>query len=97
MGARMEDVAALVAPDQPITGNIDNIIKFTGTLDNPHAVGYVHFYRGSYAGALLSGMDGDYFLDNGIIRLQVFHIYSPMVDMVLNGYDQRAGRARSRR
>ena len=85
MGARMEDVAALVAPDQPITGNIDNIIKFTGTLDNPHAVGYVHFYRGSYAGALLSGMDGDYFMDNGIIRLQVFHIYSPMVDMVLNG------------
>ena len=85
MGARMEDVAALVAPDQPITGNIDNIIKFTGTLDNPHAVGYVHFYRGSYAGAILSGMDGDYFLDNGIIRVQVFHIYSPMVDMVLNG------------
>ncbi len=85
MGARMEDVAALVAPDQPITGNIDNIIKFTGTLDHPHAVGYVHFYRGSYAGALLSGMDGDYYLDNGVIRLQVFHIYSPMVDMVLNG------------
>ena len=85
MGARMEDVAALVAPDQPITGNIDNIIKFTGTLDNPHAEGYVHFYRGSYAGALLSGMDGDYFLENGILRLQVFHIYSPMVDMVLNG------------
>ena len=85
MGARMEDVAALVAPDQPITGNIDNIIKFTGTLDNPHAVGYVHFYRGSYAGAVLSGMDGDYFLDDGVIRVQVFHIYSPMVDMVLNG------------
>jgi len=45
----------------------------------------VHFYRGSYAGAILSGMDGDYFLDGGIIRVQVFHIYSPMVDMVLNG------------
>lgn len=85
IGARMEDVAALVAPDQPITGNIDNIIKFTGTLDRPHAVGYVHFYRGSYAGAVLSGMDGDYFLEDGIIRVQVFHIYSPMVDMVLNG------------
>ena len=85
IGARMEDVAALVAPEQPITGNIDNIIKFTGTLDNPHAVGYVHFYRGSYGGVLLSGMDGDYFMDGGIIRLQVFHIFSPMVDMVLNG------------
>ncbi|MCR5757085.1 MAG: translocation/assembly module TamB domain-containing protein [Selenomonas sp.] len=85
MGARMEDIAALVAPDQPITGNVDNIIKFTGTLDNPKAVGYIHFYRGSYHGVLLSGMDGDYFLENGKLRLQDFHAYSPMIDMVLNG------------
>ncbi|SFT62111.1 translocation and assembly module TamB [Selenomonas sp. GACV-9] len=85
MGARMEDIAALVAPDQPITGNVDNIITFTGTLDNPKGVGYIHFYRGSYHGVLLSGMDGDYFLENGIIRLQDFHAYSPMIDMVLNG------------
>ena len=85
MGARMEDIAALIAPDQPITGNVDNIIKLTGTLDNPRAVGYIHFYRGSYHGVLLSGMDGDYFLENGKLRLQDFHAYSPMIDMVLNG------------
>lgn len=85
MGARMEDIAALIAPDQPITGNVDNIIKLTGTLDNPKAVGYIHFYQGSYHGVLLSGMDGDYFLDNGLLRLQDFHAYSPMIDMVLNG------------
>lgn len=85
MGARMEDIAALIAPDQPITGNVDNIIKITGTLDNPKAVGYIHFYRGSYHGVLLSGMDGDYFLENGKLRLQDFHAYSPMIDMVLNG------------
>lgn len=85
MGARMEDIAALVAPDQPITGNVDNIIKFTGTLDNPKGVGYIHFYRGSYRGVLLSGMDGDYFLEDGVVRLQDFHAYSPMVDMILNG------------
>lgn len=85
MGARMEDVVALIAPDQPITGNVDNIIKVTGTTDNPHAVGYIHFYRGSYRGVLLSGMDGDYFLENGKLRLQDFHAYSPMIDMVLNG------------
>ncbi len=85
MGARMEDIAALIAPDQPITGNVDNIIKITGTLDNPQAVGYIHFYRGSYHGVLLSGMDGDYFLENGKLRLQDFHAYSPMIDMVLNG------------
>jgi len=85
MGARMEDIAALVAPDQPITGNVDNTIHFTGTLDHPEAVGYIHFYRGSYRGVLLSGMDGDYFLKDDVLRLQVFHIYSPMVDAVLNG------------
>lgn len=85
MGARMEDIAALLAPDQPITGNVDNIIKVTGTLDNPSATGYIHFYQGSYHGVLLSGMDGDYFLENGLLRLQDFHAYSPMIDMVLNG------------
>lgn len=85
MGARMEDIVALIAPDQPLTGNVDNIIKLTGTLDNPKATGYIHFYRGSYRGVLLSGMDGDYFLENGKVRLQDFHAYSPMIDMVLNG------------
>ena len=85
MGARMEDIAALVAPDQPITGNVDNTIHFTGTLDAPEAVGYLHFYRGSYAGVLLSGMDGDYFLKDGQLRLQWFHIFSPMADAVLDG------------
>ena len=84
-GARMEDVAALVAPDRPITGNVDNVIQLTGTLDNPEGVGYVHFYRGSYAGVLLSGMDGDYFLHDGVVRLQDFHLFSPMIDVVLNG------------
>ncbi|MBR2214158.1 MAG: translocation/assembly module TamB domain-containing protein [Selenomonadaceae bacterium] len=88
--ARMEDIAALVAPDQPITGNVSNTIRFTGTLDNPHAVGYIHFNRGSYHGMILSGMDGDYTLENGIVTLQDFHIFSPMVDMVVNGtVDQR--------
>ena len=29
MGARMEDIVALIAPDQPLTGNVDNIIKVT--------------------------------------------------------------------
>ena len=85
MKARMEDLAALVAPGQPITGNVDNVITITGTMDDPKIQGYVHFYDGSYNGLLLQGMDGDYFLDDGILTLQVFHVYSPMVDMVLNG------------
>ncbi|MBE6102660.1 MAG: hypothetical protein E7200_11335 [Selenomonas ruminantium] len=91
VGVRMENLAALVAPDQPITGNVDNTIRFTGTLDNPQAVGYIHFYLGSYMGVLLSGMDGDYYLQDGKVRLQDFHIYSPMVDMDVNGLVDRTG------
>ena len=82
---RAEDIAALVAPDQPITGNVSNTVKITGTLDNPQVVGNIKFKRGSYNGVLLSGMTGDYFLEGDILRLQDFEITSPMVDMVLNG------------
>ena len=82
---RAEDLAALVAPDQPITGNVTNTVKITGTIDNPQIAGNIKFNRGSYHGVLLSGMTGDYFLEGDILRLQDFEITSPMVDMILNG------------
>lgn len=85
IGARMEDIATLIAPDQPITGDIDNIVKITGTLDDPSIVGYVSSHRGSYNGYLLSGMEGDYTFDKGVLNVIDFHIYSPLVDMDLNG------------
>jgi len=82
---RAEDIAALVAPDQPITGNVTNTVKITGTLDAPLVTGNIKFNRGSYRGILLSGMTGDYFLEGDILRLQDFEITSPMIDMILNG------------
>lgn len=82
---RAEDIAALVAPDQPITGNVSNTVKITGTIDNPQVAGNIKFNRGSYRGVLLSGMTGDYFLEGEILRLQEFKITSPMIDMILNG------------
>ena len=82
---RAEDIAALVAPDQEITGNVTNTVKITGTLDNPQVTGNIKFNRGSYRGVLLNGMTGDYSLDGDIVTLKDFEITSPMVDMVLNG------------
>ncbi len=82
---RAEDIAALVAPDQEITGNVSNTVKITGTIDNPQVAGNIKFNRGSYRGVLLSGMEGDYFLEGEILHLQNFEITSPMVDMILNG------------
>ena len=92
-GARLEDFAAFVAPDQPITGDIDNILTITGTLDDPSVVGYISSHRGSYNGYLLSGMEGDYTLKNGVLTVQDFHIYSPLIDMELNGTVTAATRA----
>lgn len=85
IGARMEDIKKIAFPKQNITGNVDNIITITGTLDNPQAVGYIHFYIGSYEGTLLTGMDGDYDLKDGVMTLHDFHIYAPLIDMDLNG------------
>ena len=83
--ARAEDIVALVAPDQPLTGNVTNSVKVTGTLDKPQVSGKLKFNRGSYHGVLLSGMEGEYFLDGEVLRLQNFEITSPMVDAIFNG------------
>ncbi len=85
VGARTEDIVKVFAPDQELTGNIDNTVRITGTLDQPHVVGYLEFNYGSYRGFLVNDMRGDYFLEGNTLRLQDFVITSPMVDMVLNG------------
>lgn len=85
VGARMEDIMQAVAPDQNLTGNVDNIITITGTLKNPHVVGYVHFYQGSYNGIFINGMDGDYFVEDNTIRLQDFHVFTPWLDVDFTG------------
>lgn len=91
--ARVEDIVALVAPDQPLTGNINNTVQITGTLDNPKVAGNVDFTFGSYDGFLISGMHGKYFVDDEKIRLQDFEITSPMADATLNGTIDRKTRA----
>lgn len=85
VGARMEDIASLVAPDVPVTGSVDNTIHVTGTLDDPHAVGYIHMYRGSYDGMLIIGVDGDYFLEGDTLRVHDARIRTPMIDMDVSG------------
>lgn len=85
VAARMEDIMQAVAPEQKLTGNVDNVITITGTLTNPNIVGYVHFYQGSYNGIFINGMDGDYYVENNAIRLQDFHVFTPWVDVDFNG------------
>ena len=84
-GARVEDIVALVAPDQPLTGNLNNIVKVTGTLDNPDVSGEIDFNYGSYRGIIVRGMHGKYFLDGDIVRLQDFEVTAPLADVIFNG------------
>ncbi len=89
-GARVEDIVALVAPDQPLTGNLNNVVKVTGTLDKPNVVGEIDFKYGSYRGIILRGMHGNYFLEGDMIRLQNFEVTAPMADVTLNGTINKA-------
>lgn len=84
-GARMEDLAALLMPGQPITGNVDNVLQITGSLDDPQLQGRVHFYEGSYHGMLLTGADGTYSRHDGRLQLEDFSVASPFVTMHFHG------------
>ena len=85
VAARMEDIMQAIAPEQQLTGNVDNVITITGTLKNPQVVGYVHFYQGSYNGIFINGMDGDYLVQDKTLTLQDFHVFTPWVDVDFNG------------
>lgn len=87
MKERAENLVPVVFPQEPppVTGEFDNVVTITGTADKPFVTGYLHLYRGSYAGYLLNGMDGDYTYDGANFDLTDFHVFSPLVDMDLNG------------
>ena len=85
VSARMEDIMQAIDPEQPLTGNVDNVITITGSLKNPDITGYVHFYQGSYNGIFINGMDGDYFVKDGTVTLQDFHVFTPWLDVDFNG------------
>lgn len=69
------------------------MVTITGTVDKPFVTGYLHLYRGSYAGYLLNGMDGDYTFDGESFDLTDFHVFSPLVDMDLNGRFSKKGKS----
>ena len=92
VAARMEDIMAAVAPEQPLTGNVDNVITITGTLKDPNVTGYVHFYQGSYNGIFINGMDGDYYIKDRDLILQDFHVFTPWIDVDFNGTVDKGGK-----
>lgn len=52
--ARAENILTVVAPDQFITGNVNNSVRITGTMENPHIIGSVDLGFGDYRGFLVN-------------------------------------------
>ncbi len=83
--ARMENLLAAVMPELKLTGNIDDKLHLTGSLEDIKAEGSLHFYEGSFNGILINSIEGDYEYSNGDTYLKKFRIISPFVKARLEG------------
>lgn len=83
--ARAEDIMKLALPGEALTGNIDNTVKITGTLDDLVAEGELDFYQGSFRGVLLTKAGGRYQWKDGQLQLKDFTVSAPNLRVKLNG------------
>jgi translocation and assembly module TamB len=74
--ARAEDLVAWLAPDEPLTGNVENEVLLTGSLDSLEAEGRLTLWEGSYQGFLLTKVSGNYRRNAGILTLDDFEVDS---------------------
>jgi translocation and assembly module TamB len=85
VGARAEDLVALLAPGETLTGNVENEVELSGTLDSIEAKGKVKLWEGSYRGYLLTKATGTYQRQGGIISLEDFEVDSFNAKAILSG------------
>lgn len=84
-GARAEDLVALLAPGEPLTGNVENEVELSGTLDSIEAEGKLTLWEGSYRGYLLTKASGAYRRHGGIISLDEFEVDSFNAKATISG------------
>ena len=70
--ARAELFMQLLAPDQPLTGYVDNELEITGPLANATLKGKVRLTAGSYSGHLIEEIRGTYRREQGRTLLRDF-------------------------
>jgi len=83
--ARAENIVKLLLPGENLTGNVDNDVVLTGTLNNINADGQISFNEGSFRGVLLTQAQGKYQRKNGQTEIKDFSVSSPSLNVVLNG------------
>ncbi|MEG6585091.1 translocation/assembly module TamB domain-containing protein [Dendrosporobacter sp. 1207_IL3150] len=83
--ARAENLVKLLAPGERLTGNVDNEVVLSGTLDNFNAVGNVTLTDGSFRGFLIAKGAGSYQKQNGITTIKDFAINSLNTQVKISG------------
>jgi len=83
--ARAENLVKLLAPGEQLTGNVDNEVLLSGSLDNLNAVGQVALTEGSFRGYLLPKVTGKYQRQQGITNLENFTVNSLELQAQVSG------------
>lgn len=83
---RLEPIAALALPGQSITGNMDNVLKITGTIKNPFLKGDILVTEGSYDGQFVEQARGQYQYSNDLLVLDNFSVIIMQTKILLDGH-----------
>lgn len=83
--ARAENLIKLLAPGEKLTGNVDNDVVITGSLNNIQAEGNILLTEGSFHGFLIARGAGHYQQVNGTTILKDFAINSLNTQVKIGG------------
>lgn len=82
---RAENLIALVAPGERLTGNVDSDLVLTGPASNPNAVGTVTLTEGSFRGQLIARAVGHFHRRDGVTVIDDALIHSLNTEIRLSG------------
>lgn len=82
---RVEDIVKEFLPEEKLTGNVNNTLNVSGTLDNLAVQGEMDFFEGSFRGVFLTKAHGKYSYQDGGLLLQDFVVSAPNLNVKLNG------------
>lgn len=83
--ARAENIVNLFSPGEKLTGNVDNEIKLTGTLENLNVEGRILLTDGSFRGQLISKAQAHYKREQGTTVISDMSIDSLNTRIRLSG------------
>ncbi|CUH94549.1 hypothetical protein P22_0615 [Propionispora sp. 2/2-37] len=82
---RAENLVALLAPGENLTGNVDNDLTVTGPVNNINMEGSLILTEGSFRGQLIARAEGAYQRKNGVTTVNHFLVDSLNTKIAISG------------